>query len=416
MSIINVKDTNKTFDKNEGMLFGMYYYYLDNNLLTENDNLSVLLQLPTIQTLSYLPFFNSNDLSMRKSKIDKEYFKLNKDYSNLDVYRLFTGRYIKSLPTINIQDKLTKAYNNKKSSALMVYPYRYFLLSDGINPPLLIKPQNLIRQSTITPIVETYITQSSKYKIYVKENINDENGELESIINNTSFLLPIGTNVYNNFLVTSGNTYQATNSLAFLENEKNLNQATERLNLNNEQNTVNGLISVLGNLFTGNIMGGITSGVNSAYKYIENDMSKNQMLENYQFKNYQLETQILASKKDYLNTPRTMKTLGNDGMFNLMNTKGKLRLYEFNCSSEQQYRLDKYYKNYGYKINRYKKPQFNSKKYYNFIKTNNCNIDSSKIPLEHIRQLEQIFNSGLTFWHVQNGVEVGNYSVKNDDV
>ena len=124
----------------------------------------------------------------------------------------------------------------------------------------------------------------------------------------------------------------------------------------------------------------------------------------------------LAKKSDFLNTPRTMKTLGNDSQFNLNNTKGQLMLYTFEVEEKKKVQLKEYYKRYGYKINNYKIPNINSKKYYNFIKTVNCNIDSEQIPYEDVQGLEQIFNSGVTFWHVENGVAVGDYNVNNEDV
>lgn len=417
MPIAEGLDTNNTQSTSTGtMLYGLYYYYLDNSLLESNKDYSIPLQLPTIQTLTYLPFFNLNELTVVKSKIDSDYFKLNENYKNVDVFRLMIGGLKKELPTHNIQDSITSYYNSNYPSGLLLYPYRYFLLSDGVNPPMMIKPQELLTQNTITPVVETYITQNSKYKIYVKEFKNDTNGEINSIVNNISLLLPIGTNAYNNFLVTNGNTYQATNNIALLENDKSLSQTMNNLNLSSEQTNVSSAIGMISNLFSLDFGGATNSAVDFYYRNKNYNLSKNQIQENYDFKNYQIETNMLATKKDYLNTPRTMKTLGNDALFNLDNTKGQLKLYEFRINPNQQYRLMKYYKNYGYKINKYKKPNYTSKKHYNFIKTTNCNIDSANIPLEHIRQLEQIFNSGLTFWHVETGVKVGDYTVKNDDV
>ena len=33
-----------------------------------------------------------------------------------------------------------------------------------------------------------------------------------------------------------------------------------------------------------------------------------------------------------------------------------------------------------------------------------------------MEQLEAIFNSGVTFWHVENGAEIGEYRVDNREV
>ena len=58
----------------------------------------------------------------------------------------------------------------------------------------------------------------------------------------------------------------------------------------------------------------------------------------------------------------------------------------------------------------------NSRKYYNFVKTNSCNIASAKVPLIHMNELKEIFNRGVTIWHVDNGAEVGNYNVDNIEI
>lgn len=416
MAIVQGQDGNGT-KSGDGRLTGLYYYYLDDDLLSSN-KLSLPLQLSPIQTLSFLPFFNKNDLDVVETNLDYQYYKFNTDITNVKVYRTTPLSLKKELTSFNFN----ASYLNSEEIATELYPYKYYLLSDGINPPLMIKPQDMVGNK-ITPIVETYLTQNSKYKIYVKENRNDKNGELESIINNTSFLLPIGTNVYNNFMMTSGNTYQATNSLAFLENNKNLNQANANLNLQSEMNLVSSIGGALGGvvgMFTGNILGGASqvgsSAINYYYNMQQNNLSRQQNQENFNFKNYQIETMNLAKKNDYLNTPRTMKTLGNDSQFNLNNTKGQLMLYTFEVEEKKKLQLKEYYKRYGYKVNNYKIPSIKSKKYYNFIKTVNCNIDSEQIPYEDIQGLEQIYNSGITFWHVENDVAVGNYNVNNEDV
>lgn len=420
MAIVIGEDGNSTIS-GDRKLTGLYYYYLDKSLI-ENKNLTLPLQLSPIQTLTFLPFINKNDIDVIQCNLDYSYYKFNTNIKNIKVYRTTPKSIIKELNSFSFNNKLNQKLLNNEEIATELYPYKYYLLSDGVNPPLLLKPQDM-KGNKITPVVETYLTQSSKYKIYAKEHRNDSNGELESIINNTSFLLPIGTNVYNNFMVTNGNTYQATNSLAFLENNKNLNQANASLNLQSDMSFVNaigGALSGVVGAMTGNILGGASqigsSGINYYFNQQQNQLSRSQNQENYNLKNYQIETMNLAKKNDYLNTPRTMKTLGNDGLFNLNNTRGNLYLYTFEVEQKKESQLNEYYKRYGYKINTYKKPNLKSKKYYNFIKTVNCNLDGNKIPYEDLQELQRIYDSGVTVWHIENNVQVGNYDVINEDV
>ena len=59
-----------------------------------------------------------------------------------------------------------------------------------------------------------------------------------------------------------------------------------------------------------------------------------------------------------------------------------------------------------------------NRKYFNYIQTTICNIIGDKIPYEDLEEIKSIFNKGLTFWHVENNISVGDYSkaVKNDEV
>ena len=76
------------------------------------------------------------------------------------------------------------------------------------------------------------------------------------------------------------------------------------------------------------------------------------------------------------------------------------------------------FERYGYKYNDYGKlsNHINSRKFYNFVKTNSCNIATAKVPLIHLEEIKEIFNRGTTIWHIDNGAEPLNYNVKNMEV
>lgn len=64
---------------------------------------------------------------------------------------------------------------------------------------------------------------------------------------------------------------------------------------------------------------------------------------------------------------------------------------------------------YGYRIDKVKKPNLNSRKSWNYIRTENA-IIGGNIPGSVKQQIEQILNKGITFWHTE---DVGNYSLDN---
>lgn len=64
--------------------------------------------------------------------------------------------------------------------------------------------------------------------------------------------------------------------------------------------------------------------------------------------------------------------------------------------------IDDYFSAYGYKTNRFGKPRFITKalgnrKYYNYIKTTNCNYILNR-PFEDINEIRQLFNNGVRMW------------------
>ena len=54
-----------------------------------------------------------------------------------------------------------------------------------------------------------------------------------------------------------------------------------------------------------------------------------------------------------------------------------------------------------------------SRQHYNFLKCNVCHLISDTIPREHQEEIKQIFESGITMWHLENGVKPLDYSVAN---
>lgn len=71
--------------------------------------------------------------------------------------------------------------------------------------------------------------------------------------------------------------------------------------------------------------------------------------------------------------------------------------------------IDDYFTMYGYKVNSLKVPQFDSRPYYNYIKTRVANITGNVI-ITDLQKINNIFDNGITFWH---GDYVGDYSLDN---
>lgn len=75
--------------------------------------------------------------------------------------------------------------------------------------------------------------------------------------------------------------------------------------------------------------------------------------------------------------------------------------------------IDDFFNMFGYKVNIVKTPQFNSRTYWNYVKTIDCNIEGD-IPQEDLQIVRNMFNKGCTFWHSANNMY--NYNLTNSIV
>lgn len=60
--------------------------------------------------------------------------------------------------------------------------------------------------------------------------------------------------------------------------------------------------------------------------------------------------------------------------------------------------IDNYFSMFGYKVNIIKKPQFNSRPQWNYIKTAGINIVGN-VPQDALRAIKAMFDGGVTLWH-----------------
>lgn len=79
------------------------------------------------------------------------------------------------------------------------------------------------------------------------------------------------------------------------------------------------------------------------------------------------------------------------------------------CITYQDARVyDKYLTRWGYSINSTEPLNFRKRYIFDYIKTRDANI-SGAIPQEHLQEMRQAFDQGITFWHTENGQIVGSW-------
>jgi hypothetical protein len=73
--------------------------------------------------------------------------------------------------------------------------------------------------------------------------------------------------------------------------------------------------------------------------------------------------------------------------------------------------IDNYFDMFGYKVNLVKTPNITGRRYWNYVKTIDCNVDGD-IPQEDLQVIRKMFDKGCTFWHGASNMY--NYNLTND--
>ena len=420
MSIVSGNDIESSVMGN--IPVGLYYYCIPREKINTATYLGFV---DTIQSLTYNPFIEVDDMStIVECSFDSDRYGSPKG-GIPKCYRMSgfdtIDKQLYELNTFPDNDSGLPTFEPK----LYTFPFRYFMITDYMNTPLVVKPELCENKTLKLRVKATNIATESKYNLYVNGYKGDYNGNLNGIVNNSPLMLPVLSSAYSQFLATSSASFNQGNINAMLENDLSLKQGLATNSLNYRQNTTNnymqGISSGLGaiaSLFSLNFggvvngaMGVAQSGINQHFNTLSNNLSNSQLKEQNKLSNFEVSSMANAKTTDLLNTPNSIKTTGNDTLFNLVNSNRKIDIIEFALDFRYKHRIYDYFVKYGYKVNKWEKINVNSRRYFNFIKTNTCNIVGEEIPHEYLEEIKDIFNRGVTIWHVDNGASVGDYSV-----
>lgn len=405
----------------ENVPVGLYYYCIPINKVGSATYLGFV---DTIQSITYNPFIEVDDMStIIECSFDVDRYGTPK-LGIPKCYRMLfldtIDKLLKEIPAFPSSDASLGSFEPK----LYAFPFRYFMITDYMNSPLVIKPELCEDYKLKLRVKTTNVAMESKYNLYVEGYKGDFNGNLNGMSNNCPLMLPVVSSAYSQFLATSSASFHQGNINAMMENDLSLKQGLASNNLAYRQGTVNNLMSsvssgigAIASLLTLNAggvvngaMGTVQAGINQHFNNLSNNLANSQLKERNQLSEFEISSMANAKVTDLINTPNSIKTCGNDTLFNLVNGNRKVDIVEYGVDSRYRVRIHDYFAKYGYKVNRWEALNVNSRKYFNFIKTNTCNITGEKIPHEYLEEIKGIFDRGVTIWHVDNGADVGNYS------
>lgn len=122
----------------------------------------------------------------------------------------------------------------------------------------------------------------------------------------------------------------------------------------------------------------------------------------------------LAKEKELQKRPIEARKSGNNTPFELSINGFMPYISVDQITAEKFDKIARFFTMFGYSVNRAFLPNVRSRYYFNFIKTNGSHI-TGMIPEEHKRVINNAFDNGITFWHLdREGVEMFKYFEKNN--
>ena len=406
-------ETTLRDSKGKKYIGGMYYYVANES---EIDKVTAVTgNCNAVHSCYYSPFINSSHCETMDVTYDAERYGKIKGWAVNGVINLHRVTAVNKttfdLGSFNKVPNRTRQVKRtwQNESRLFAYPYRYFLITDYFNPPIEVKPHEVIG-NTIDVKAKAFITDKGSYNIYVDGLKGDYTGNLEGQISTASLEVPVGSTAYSQW----SSTQKARDNQNYTNSLMQLQLNTQQTQFNNTFGMVQSGVGIVGNLLAGNLGGALAGGVGMYGQYKNNQFGMDRLRQEQQ----NAIGQRSAQMKDMSNTPRTMIQTGSDVNFKIMTGGSKVDVVTYKLTEQYFWALGDYFALYGYKQNRMRGIDINNRYYYNYIKTIGLNIkDVEGIPKAHLNKIKDIFDSGITFWHVyRSGVQMFNYDNDNYEV
>ena len=118
----------------------------------------------------------------------------------------------------------------------------------------------------------------------------------------------------------------------------------------------------------------------------------------------------MAKIKDAEALPVSVPGLLQADSINLVLERVQFNFYGMTIKKEMAEAIDDYFSAYGYACHKVKRPDINSRPYWNYVKTSGCILLGSA-PAEAKRNIINAMDNGVRFWHsIQN---IGNFHLPN---
>lgn len=319
---------------------------------------------------------------------------IRQDLASMDVFNGIES----ALPTseqweeIKSKPRTTKR-DRRFESKLLTYPYRYNLLTDWRNTPVVIKNE-YIGGDKITIGFTQSLGFNAPTRYFIKNYKKDPEGRATSVLQLGSEEIPLTSDEYYNYMLANRNQIDANRTTAIVNSVANTGKAIVGGAV--AGGSMGGIWGAIG----GAVVGGVSGAVDGTVNYTNMIRQEN------------------ARQDDLKNMPDTIIN-SNDAMLNALDRNEYLTLYRYKICCEFEEILADTFNMTGYTVKRVKVPNLKTRTRFNYIKTIGANVVPrdlyySFLNQDDLNRLKQIFDNGITFWHYNaNDFNPLDYSYEN---
>lgn len=386
------KETLKTHRVTEG---GVSYYIKKASELESLETNKVLFpQSSAIINAFYLPYLKSDSFeSGQVTSVDVKIPTVDGVKYEGNVGRL---NYLTQAQRLQVLETEVSVHQNYETSQKTLggewrwqnegkchlYPYSYFMYTDGICDPLIIYPQFVPYDSSYKLAIRQYLNMNGIYQLSLNGYRGDYIGMYHGV-QCQGITIPTAQSTYVDWKIAN-------------KNQRIMNYVNQGIN------TVSGVVT---GAMTGGVVGGITGAVSGVMGIASS----------------------IASEKDMQNQPNAIINRNADfsfmQQFNMTGEETEANLYgglalrqiHYRYRDEDMERIGQYFHYYGTKQNRFMTPSITSRTNFNYLK-GEILLESQSIPKRHLAKLKEIFKNGVTVWHMDTPNNfIGNYTPDNTE-
>lgn len=291
-----------------------------------------------------------------------------------------------SLPTDEQwQEIKNKPYTTKRDkrfeSKLLCAPYRYNLLTDWRNQPVIYKNEYLT-DDYIEVLFSYGLSYNAPFRFWIKNYKKDIEGRNTTLSQPLALEFPIISEAYYTYMLQNKNTIQA--------------------------NLTNAAISAGTGIISGAISGGGIGGAGGAVFGAVSGAVSGAL---------NIQAQIRSENAKQLDLKAKPDTVVNsvDSSFNILDKNDCLSFYRMRICCENEEIIAEIFNMTGYKVNRVEVPNTRSRTRFNYIQTMGANIVGSFNQAD-LLAIKGIYDKGITIWHFEGFDEPFNmldYSYEN---